>query len=322
MLSGMREVMLGCASPTSLCRVSATCLKCINSNLENHMSKINKLKPIVVALMVAGASTLAMAEDAPSPPPFYNTGPISPFDQFTEMTLAERKFFAGLESAMTLLEAYAHEFGCPKEEFAIDGVADRDDFGAIDPAFNYVMLDGVELLMAPLAVEAPLGQTIATSLAGGIPGPLGDATVRRYRSELTYNGNNTIMDGDWGTAMIGQVGVVTYKGLVIKDFYRGTDDPGTPAREDRILFDWGLQSVSKTGYPVEKWWQRSKTKRSDGGIAKTVWVKDRLVGNLSCRITLNLTGINDSGFIDQFGTATISWDEPQDDTPGLDGVAP
>ena len=238
------------------------------------MSKINKLKPIVVALMVAGASTLAMAEDAPSPPPFYNTGPISPFDQFTEMTLAERKFFAGLESAMTLLEAYAHEFGCPKEEFAIDGVADRDDFGAIDPAFNYVMLDGVELLMAPLAVEAPLGQTIATSLAGGIPGPLGDATVRRYRSELTYNGNNTIMDGDWNTAMI------------------------------------------------EKWWQRSKTKRSDGGIAKTVWVKDRLVGNLSCRITLNLTGINDSGFIDQFGTATISWDEPQDATPGLDGVAP
>ena len=146
---------------------------------------MTKLKPIAIALMVAGASTMAIAnEDAPAPPAFYDNGPASPLTNETDINYAERKAYAGLEAAMTVLEAY----------------------------------------------------------------------------------------------------------------------------------------VRKLNKPVEKWWQRSKSRRSNSFDARTVFQKDRLVGNTRCRITIQTDGINAGDWFEQYGTAEITRVNPSAATPELDSV--
>ncbi len=90
---------------------------------------------------------------------------------------------------------------------------------------------------------------------------------------------------------------------VIKDFYRGSLDNTTV--EYYNIYDWGLQSLDKLGYPVNKYWQRSKSHRDDGSIGRTVFVKDRLVGSTSCRILIDTTGFNNQDFFQQTGTISI-----------------
>jgi hypothetical protein len=98
-----------------------------------------------------------------------------------------------------------------------------------------------------------------------------------------------------------------YTGKVIKDFYMGSAAPGeTGFTNAHIVYDWGLQALLKKGYPVEKYWQRSKTQRSNGVQGKTVFVKDRLVGVVPCRITIALAGLNQVGIFQQSGSLTIS----------------
>jgi hypothetical protein len=95
-----------------------------------------------------------------------------------------------------------------------------------------------------------------------------------------------------------------YYGKVIKDFYRGSLDDQT--NEYYNIYDWGLQALDKLGYPVNKYWQRSKSHRDDGSIGRTVFVKDRLVGATSCRIVIDTSGFNNEDFFDQTGWLKIA----------------
>ena len=90
---------------------------------------------------------------------------------------------------------------------------------------------------------------------------------------------------------------------MIKDFYRGSLNNASP--EYYNIYDWGLQSLDKLGYPVNKYWQRSKSHRDDGTIGRTVFVKDRLVGPTSCRIIIDTTGFNNQDFFQQTGKLKI-----------------
>jgi len=129
------------------------------------------------------------------------------------------------------------------------------------------------------------------------------------------------------TSLVGINGGIPdiYSGQVIKDFYRGNNvNTSDPLYYD--IFDWGLQSVSKLNYPVNKWWQRSASHRDDGVVGRLVWVKDRLVGASSCRITIDTTGYDNLNYFWQggaigSGTLTISTNKPADPVePDINGV--
>ncbi len=273
---------------------------------------MTKLKPIAVALMVASASTLAIAnEDAPTAPPFYDNGPTSPLTNDTDINYAERKAYAGLEAAMTVLEGYVHAWGC-SGNFDVEVVADYESaiqgggeggrgFGNLD-AHNFVKLDET-LLLTDLQLEDPKGQMVKVTQSGAM-GTVGGKIVTGYTADLTFNTDNNIMDGLWSAMVLGRNGPDAFSGYVIKDFYLGEDTTANPYGSD-IVYDWGLQSLRKLSYPVEKYWQRSKSRRSNTFNARTVFVKDRLVGFTPCRITIDVAGINTGDWFEQYGTAKI-----------------
>jgi hypothetical protein len=94
-------------------------------------------------------------------------------------------------------------------------------------------------------------------------------------------------------------------GTVIKDFWKENcgECNGFP-----IIFDWGLQSVSKYFSPQDKWWQRSVAWRSDGVFGQTHFRKDRLYSAKNggyCTIDINLSGTNDADYFQQSGTLEI-----------------
>jgi hypothetical protein len=98
-------------------------------------------------------------------------------------------------------------------------------------------------------------------------------------------------------------------GRVIKDFYwqSGTVDgvSGIP-----ILRDYGLQTLEKKNYPSAKYWQWSKTNRSDDVDGFTEFHKTRIYnanGGGKCSIDVNLVGSNTFDGFDEEGTMTIKY---------------
>ena len=277
---------------------------------------------IATALALAGASVMATADNAPAPPPFYDAGPTNFLVNDTDMTLSERKAYAGLEAVMTVLESYVHAFGCTPAEYPVSVIADFTDFDAAGnpDLFNNVVVDNFEMFMDLQPNMPGRGQTVAVTSFRGV---IGGRDIGAYDALFTYNDDNNIMDGQWALTLFGRNRPDRYSGIVIKDFYLGEDDTTTTGiREDDILYDWGLQSVRKEGKPVEKWWQRSKSRRDNFVIGKTVFQKDRLVGQFACRIVVDVEGDNNSDVFWQDGTATIARLLPSDPSPELDAVTP
>ncbi|MCB0261489.1 MAG: hypothetical protein KDE62_17440, partial [Calditrichaeota bacterium] len=145
---------------------------------------------------------------------------------------------------------------------------------------------------------------------------------------LTYNADNNLMDGSYSMMLLGRNGPDSFAGLVIKDFYlgegsgggRGTEPPADDPYGSDIVYDWGLQSLHKANYPVEKYWQRSKSRRSNTFWGRTVFQKDRLVGFTPCRIVITTDGYNNSDWFEQYGEADIYRVTPAAGTAELDSV--
>lgn len=266
-----------------------------------------KLKTVTAAILVAGISNISMGGNAPLPPAVYNGGPMSPLVNLTDIVVAERKGFAGIEAAMQITEAYVHSHGCLARNWDLEVAADSlspPQAGANNPLANYVAFDGVNMLITAAMKIPGRGQSI--NVAGG--GALSGKAVAGFNANYVYNEvNNMMTNVDMAMTIIGRNGRPDrFTGNVIKDFYMGTDRPGTPdAYDSFILYDWGLQAVLKANYPTEKWWQRSKTRRSDFYTGRTVFVKDRLVGNIPCRITAGLDGSNFVNLFWQEGTVRV-----------------
>ena len=104
-----------------------------------------------------------------------------------------------------------------------------------------------------------------------------------------------------------------YYSSVIKDFFHGNtyDEFG----DFYVMYDYGLQSLSKFGYPVNKWWQKSKSVRDNGQQGCFVLQKDRLVGAGQCRITLATTGVSQPGLFWQSGTLSVQNVSPGSSSP-------
>jgi hypothetical protein len=256
--------------------------------------KLNILSAAVLAVVSTGA--MAVVEPPPVPG-IYNGGPQSPLVASTDLSLAERTAYANYEAIMQIAEARIHAFSCSNSagEYPINAFSDGS---VANPAQNFatVLSPGSAFTVqstsaAPDTVDNR-GQLISVNMAAGT---LNGKSLRNYHADLAFNGVNNMMDS---TSYVEVLGINNrwdrYYGKVIKDFYRGALE--NTSNEYYNIYDWGLQSLDKQGYPVNKYWQRSKSHRDDGSIGRTVFVKDRLVGSTSCRIIIDTTGFNNQDF--------------------------
>jgi hypothetical protein len=282
---------------------------------------MTKIKMIAAAVAVASVSTLASAAPPPDAPPVYANGPFSPAVNITNLSSQERQAFALLEGIMQSVEGRIHAAGCTPASLSLSVYSDA----LTTPSVGTAKLgSGPNSMTLTSAAEAPnansfRGEAVDVDQAG--PGYIANTPVSGYDGTMIYNSANNMMVGYMNAVNVMSINWVpnTFTGYVIKDFYLG-QNTGPVGADTHIVYDWGLQSLSKEGYPVEKYWQRSKTRRSDGGQGATAFVKDRLVGVVPCRIAISLSGLNQFGVFQQSGTLTISGLTPGAPVPEIDNI--
>ena len=264
-----------------------------------------KLIAQIASLLIVSFSATTMSADPPSTPStLYDNGPISPLFANPGLSDAEKVAFALFESIMQIAEAKIHATSCiastgsSEIEIFTDGLEQSPSFNFIE----VISLGGSIYLEADINPQNFRGYKIPVDQNG--LGALAGTIVLNYSGKVTFSSFENIMYGRSRVDVIGINGLPNgYHSRVIRDFYRGSTDSQNYAYY--TILDWGLQSLHKEGYPINKYWQRSKSQRNNGINGRTVFVKDRLVGATSCRIKIDTEGYNNLDFFFQEGTLTI-----------------
>ena len=276
---------------------------------------MTKIKMLAAAVAVASVSTLASA-NPPDAPTVYATGPMSPAVNSTNLSAQERAAFALLEGILQSVEGKIHAAGCVALTLPLKVYSDA----LTDPVVGNAKLGTApaDMTLVATGVAPTFRGQIINVAQNPAAGYVGNTPVSDYASNMVFNSANNMMVGAMTQVNVMSINWVPnqFTGYVIKDFYMGT----TAGGDAHIVYDWGLQSLSKEGYPVEKYWQRSKTRRSDGGNGQTAFVKDRLVGVVPCRIAIALSGLNQFGIFQQTGTLSIQPVAPAAATPEIDNI--
>ncbi len=263
---------------------------------------MNAKKTTLTAAVLLGISSIASAGSPPGVPDIYlPAGPATPELNNTNMRTVEKAAFALEEAMMQATEAHIYVNGCEDLTVPVS-------IYAHDPSKSYYIKtntpNSVKLVATPRTVVKGFGQHF--DIDQPIMGLLDGKEVYKVRGRYSFNADNNMMVNEKtqidNLSQLG--GVDTFYSSVIKDFYHGnTYDISGNYYE---IYDYGLQSLSKAGYPVNKWWQQSKAIRDNGQEACTVFQKDRLVGVSACRIVIATEGKSQPGIFNQTGTLTVS----------------
>ena len=266
---------------------------------------------IVAFALLLSFEVIAYAAPPPQPPDIYNAGPTSPQFANAGLFASERATYALLEGAMQEVEAVIAATNCAKSVGTYD-LNVFSDGSENNPSANWVIVDSpastFTLYATMGANDRFRGQTMVISQTE--TGALKRVALANYSANVAYNAQGSIMTMKSSLKVKGINGLYNVlQGSVIKDFYAATDSfTGLP-----YIFDWGLQSLSKLGYPIQKYWQRLKALRDDGEQGRTLFVKDRLVGPTPCRIVIDTYDYNNADYFFQTGTLTISTSVPSAD---------
>lgn len=263
-----------------------------------------KIQNMICAILL-GFSTISFSEEPNRVPEVYNDGPKL-LDN--SLFMAEVKAYALYEGLMQMAEANIHATSCSSSAGIYPFFSYTDESN--NPDQNQITLaslngfTAVTLQVNQNAIDTFHGTTvnIAQSGNGFFNGPVindftGSIALNKLGSVMTFSSKMSVEE------IINRPD--QYQSSGIKDFYKDSVNS-----ESHYLLDWGLQTLSKLGYPTEKYWQRSKSQRDNGVIGRTVFVKDRLVGAGACRILIDSSGLNNENLFLQSGTLTISTDAP------------
>ncbi len=262
---------------------------------------------ILATALLAGLTAIAKSDPLP-PPDIYNQGPASPLVSSTDISAAERSAFALLEGVMQMAEARIIATSCSLSSGTYQ-VFLFSDGSANNPSYNYVVVDSpgssFKLSVTLNPWDSFWGQSMVINQQGG--GGLMNVPLSNYFAQVVYNAQGTVMEMNSNFNVMGNSGRFNaLRGKVIKDFNLVTDNStGIP-----YIVDWGAQSISKLGFPVQQYWQRSKVMRDDGFAGRTVFVKDRTTGPTACRIVIDTQDYNNQDYFFQTGTLTISKTAP------------
>jgi stage V sporulation protein SpoVS len=270
-----------------------------------------KMKVLSSAILM-GISSIAVSADPPTVPAPYLNGPNSPLVASTDLSDAEKQAYAIYEGIMQIAEAKIHATSCSAAAGTSDINIFTDGLGGQTDSATVISNGGSFMLVAnSLPGIQGRGQTVNVSLAGGLS-YLAGTKIATYSASNIFNNVNNMMVNQGNVAVFGINSIVVpdfYQVSVIKDFNRG--NLTNPLDVDYYtIFDWGLQQISKAGYPVNKYWQRSKSRRDNNNVGRTVFIKDRLVGSSSCRIAIDTRNWNSQNYFFQTGSLTISTDAP------------
>ncbi len=273
---------------------------------------MNKTISVAVATgVLLGITSVASANGfsvPPAPPSIYDNGPASPRLNVTTMRKAERIAFSLYEGLMQATEAQIYVNGCNSSVSSVTAYVDENE---ADIKVNETT--GIKLIAVAVPSVAGLGQII--DVAQPVSGYLNGKQIFSLKGRYAYNNKNNLMLNERAVVqVIGQRGGFDrFRGSVIKDFYQGNTYGNDSFYQ---LNDYGLQVLSKNGYPVNKYWQRSVAVRDNGAPGCTVFVKDRLVGSQACRITLETTGYSQPYYFEQVGTLKVEKVNPS--APSID----
>jgi hypothetical protein len=278
---------------------------------------MNKITTLASVALMTSISSVAFSANPPSVPANYDNGPQSPLVASTDLSDAERAAYGLYEGIMQIAEAKIHATSCTSAA-STSTISVFSDGSLGDTSQNFadvISFGGTLSLVADLQDKVDFrGQKINVDQVG--PGALAGTAVADYDGHVKYNVPNNMMYGSAKVDVRGINGFMDrYQSKVIKDFNRGSTNPFDP--EYYNIYDWGLQSLHKLKFPVNKYWQRSKAHRDNGTPARTVFVKDRLVGSSKCRIVIDTTGFNNEDFFQQTGTLVIEKVKPSTPVPAF-----
>jgi hypothetical protein len=271
---------------------------------------------VLSAAILAGFSTAALSDVPPAVPSMYSPGPASLQFQDLGLSDAERAGYALAEGIMQMAEAtILAKASCSAAAGTYDIVELFASGDVHDPEANTATVlspGGSFTLEADLdPIDSFRGQTMKITSVD--PGKLAGTGLKEFANAVSWNAAGTMMVAEGSVKAKGVNNLYDLFQLkIIKDFYRDNVALSGAKSRDQVpvIYDWGLQSVSKLGYPLNKYWQRSKSLRDDGIQGYTHFVKDRLVGSSACRIELLTEGSNNADFFQQTGTLKISTDKP------------
>ena len=266
------------------------------------------IKTLISTMLVVGYSSVAYCINPPAAPAAFNNGPAAPIYAVTDLSDAERAAYALFEAILKIAQAKVHATSCGSSagiyeiEIFTNGLIednpDRLNFTTV------TSMDGAFELDATLKQKvAYRGQKVFVYQVG--TGEFDGNAVGRYTGVSTYNEFDNMVLVDGSANVMGITGrFSSYRSTMIKNYFRGDGE------EAYFVFGWGTESLYKLGYPVSKYWDRAKSRMSDGVIGRTVLVKDRLVGPTDCRIMIDTVGYNTEDFFWQNGFLVISVTDP------------
>lgn len=211
-------------------------------------------------------------------------------------TNAETRAFCLAETIVSLFAVFAdHNGECPTlgGSVEIDGVA-----GTAVVAAKGVLKLGTTLSVHPVRgafcdvdASGKLGGFQVGPYDGYLPrqAPLTPVTHAWNRRRTIFKSGATVVFG----------GIDFYDEHNIKDFWRTEENPNS-------FRDFGLEVITKYGYPRAKWKQRSRYDRPNGQDGKLHVTKFQITPATGCAIGLDLDVDNAGGVFDAFGTVSVS----------------
>ena len=266
---------------------------------------MKKITTVMASAMLMGAAMTAGAQ-APAVPSIYNGGTLKASVYKTPNLFDQEKVaFALLEGAMQAAEGIIYTNGCTGASATWDLSVEvfDDGAGSLEASSNGVSQLNLKGVASALTLS-PGGTKVRVAGNGNLKGK-----TLNYASTAYYNKPGAMMVQSAGFNVKSVNGNLDkLSGTVIKDFWLETGCGRCEQTGFPVIFDWGLQSVSKNLVPQDKWWQRSAANRSDGVFGRTHFRKDRLYSAKNggvCTIDIDMSGSNDADFFGQTGTLSI-----------------
>ena len=275
---------------------------------------MKKITTVMASAMLMGAAMTAGAQ-APAVPSLYTDSNLLTARGYSAPKLfdQEKVAFALLEGAMQAAEGIIYTNGCTGASATWDLSVEvfDDGAGSLEASSNGVSQLNLKGVASAITLS-PGGTKVRVAGAGALKGK-----TLNYASTAYYNKPGAMMVQSAGFNVKSVNGNLDkLSGTVIKDFWLEDPRYAEASRCSKncdpivpVIYDWGLQSVSKNLVPQDKWWQRSAANRSDGVFARTWFQKTRLYSAKNggaCSITIDISGSNDADFFGQSGSLTIS----------------
>jgi len=223
--------------------------------------------------------------------------------QVANLTVPERLAVSMLEASQQTVEAFIQAKGCVATSGDITVYADTTGVGdtTIDTAGSEIVFLGNQTAVDPfrgdkyrvLAATGKFGQVGFTSFAG----------------VYAFNKSSSIMQGSSAVNIPNPLNPNikdVFTGTVIKDFFNYPIKTPEDGQVRTTRLDWGLQQISKQGYPQAKYWQRSHMLQEDGVEGTTRFKKLRIAGGPACIIDIKIHGNNNPDYFYQTGFITVA----------------